>query len=270
MNPIKDSRIKEGFRVRNENEAKNQEMQIINKMNYDISQLTPKRKHRPLWFIVAGLGVGIVFVVFLNILSLILGAGLGVVLWLIANAGVSNYNNNLVNKKIQIQQHAQNEINQVYVMSDQKTLNEINEYDNEVKKYCQKVLSNSNAISPMVDHVTMMFQRMVSHADNRSHMKFIQADFIYEVLTSGIKFYYNSTYSNPRDDYDFNIQRYKNLNSFAECEGLAQALAKMTMVKMKMLYPPNSMSITISHNDAKVTMVFKGANPNFVPARNIL
>ena len=80
----------------------------------------------------------------------------------------------------------------------------------------------------------------------------------------------NSNYSNPKDDFNFNRERFRDLKTDAECEGLAQALARMTYSKMKKRYPPNSMEINIDHMDAKVTMHFQGANKNFVPAKDIL
>ena len=115
-----------------------------------------------------------------------------------------------------------------------------------------------------------MFQRMISHADSRSHIKFIEGTLIYTVVNEGIYYTYPSTYTNKLDDFNFNVARYKNLKTPAECEGLAQAIAMLTIKKMKKIYPPNSMTISVSHNDAEVTMIFKGANPNFVPARKIL
>ncbi|MEE1351335.1 MAG: hypothetical protein UHM23_04715, partial [Clostridia bacterium] len=87
---------------------------------------------------------------------------------------------------------------------------------------------------------------------------------------TGINFNYQSSYTNPQDDYSFEKQRYRDLHTDAECEGLAQALAKMTIKQMKSIYPPNSISITVSHNDAAVTMHFKSANKNFVVARDIV
>lgn len=39
---------------------------------------------------------------------------------------------------------------------------------------------------------------------------------------------------------------------------------------MKSLYPPNSINITLSHKDAQVTLRFRGANKNFIPARDIM
>ena len=136
--------------------------------------------------------------------------------------------------------------------------------------YAQKDLAKAESIAPMVDHVVSMFQRMISHADAGAHMKFIEADFTYQVITSGIKYSYQSRYTNPQDDYNFNKERYRDLHTPAECEGLAQALAKLAINKMKSIYPPNSINISLSHNDAQVTLHFKGANKNFVPARDIM
>lgn len=154
--------------------------------------------------------------------------------------------------------------------ADQRTQQEITAYERDVKMYAQKVMAKSESIAPMVEHVVGMFQRMISHADAGAHMKFIEADFTYQVINSGIKYSYQSRYTNPQDDYDFNKERYRDLNSPAECEGLAQALAKLVINKMKSIYPPNSINISLNHNDAQVTLHFKGANKNFVPARDIM
>ena len=121
----------------------------------------------------------------------------------------------------------------------------------------------------MVQHNTGMFQRMVSHADAGSNMRFVESDFTYKVLTKGIVYSYQSRYTNPQDDYNFDKQRFRKLNSNTECEGLAQALAKLTIKKMMSLYPPNSLHITVSHIDAEVTMHYKAANKNFVATRDI-
>lgn len=100
--------------------------------------------------------------------------------------------------------------------SDVQTQQEISAYDRDVKMYAQKVMAKAESIAPMVDHVVNMFQRMISHADSGAHMKFIEADFTYEVVTSGIKYSYQSRYTNPQDDYNFNRERYRDLSSREE------------------------------------------------------
>ena len=271
MNPITNSQIKERFRINNEAIAKNKEIQIQNKLSQDIAALQTKSKFKPTWFLVGGGVVGIIIAVAgVGIAGVVIGLVIGLGIWIGLNVGVSNYNKNLENRKRELQQRAQRDIFDAYSLADQNTVREINAYDNEVKVYSQKILRNAESISQMVDYVTNMFQRMISHADSGAHMRFIEADFVYQVINTGITFSYQSHYSNPQDDYNFNRERYRDLKSEAECEGLAQALAKLTASKMKTLYPSNSMKISVNHMDAKVTMHFQGANANFVPARDIL
>ena len=50
---------------------------------------------------------------------------------------------------------------------------------------------------------------------------------------------------------------------------MAFALARMTLRRMKQVYPAQSMRIEVSHNDAEVTMHYRGANPNYVPPKDI-
>ena len=50
---------------------------------------------------------------------------------------------------------------------------------------------------------------------------------------------------------------------------MAFALARMTLRRMKKVYPAQSMRIEVSHNDAEVTMHYRGANPNYVPPKDI-
>lgn len=271
MSPITNSPVKERFRLNNETIAQNQERQIQNKLAQDIASLQMKNKYSAKWFLILGTVAGIFIACGgVGFAGVVIGFVIGLGIWIALNVGVNNYNSNLEDKKRDLQQRAQRDIADAYNASDQKTVREINAYDAEVMTYSQKILKNSESIAPMVDHVINMFQRMISHADAGAHMRFIEADFTFQVITSGISYSYQSRYSNPQDDYNFNRERYRDLKSDAECEGLAQALAKLTAAKMKKLYPPNSITLAVSHMDAKVTMHFKGANANFVPARDIL
>ena len=43
----------------------------------------------------------------------------------------------------------------------------------------------------------------------------------------------------------------------------------MTLRRMKQVYSAQSMRIEVSHNDAEVTMHYRGANPNYVPPKDI-
>lgn len=270
MNPITNSVIKERFRLNNDAIARNEERQIQDRLNREISALHPKNKYEVGGFLIGGGVAGIVIALAgVGFAGLLIGAVAGLILWGILNANVNSFNQSLENKKQSLHSAAMREIAAAYDESDRRTVSQINAYDSEVKTYTQKILKNADSLSPMVSHNTDMFQRMISHADSGAHMRFVEADFIYEVLNDGVKYIYQSQYTNPQDDFNFNRQRYRDLKSEAECEGLAQALAKLTAAKMKTLYPANSMKISVSHNDAKVTMHFQGANANFVPARDI-
>lgn len=271
MNPITNSTIKEQMRQRNESMAQNRESQIRNQLAANLNRLTYKKKYD---FSPFGIGGGILGVILafsgLGFSGIFVGLALGAGGWVVLNQSVNSANGNIDSEKQRLQDAANNEIRQEYARADQRTQQEIFAYERDVKMYAQKVLAKAESIAPMVDHVVSMFQRMISHADAGAHMKFIEADFTYQVITSGIKYSYQSRYTNPQDDYNFNKERYRDLHTPAECEGLAQALAKLAINKMKSIYPPNSINISLSHNDAQVTLHFKGANKNFVPARDIM
>lgn len=271
MNPITNSTIKEQMRQRNESMAQSRESQIRSQLAASLNSLTYKGKYN---FSPFGIGGGILGVVLaiagVGFSGIFVGLAVGVGIWIAMNQSVKTSNANIDSEKQRLQDAANNEIRQEYMRADQRTQQEIAAYERDVKMYAQKVMAKSESIAPMVEHVVNMFQRMISHADAGAHMKFIEADFTYQVVTDGIKYSYQSRYTNPQDDYNFNRERYRDLSTPAECEGLAQALAKLVINKMKSIYPPNSMNISLNHNDAQVTLHFKGANKNFVPARDIM
>ena len=265
MNPITNSTIKEQMRQRNESTARARESQIQSQLQADLGRLQYKP---PLQF---KLGVvGVIIGIVLTLVTYGIALVIGLVIWFVMKNKVQTYNDDIDQQKRRLQDAANNEIRQEYMSADQRTQQEIAAYERDVKMYAQKVMAKSESIAPMVDHVVNMFQRMISHADAGAHMKFIEADFTYQVVTDGIKYSYQSRYTNPQDDYNFNRERYRDLSTPAECEGLAQALAKLVINKMKSIYPPNSINISLNHNDAQVTLHFKGANKNFVPSRDIM
>lgn len=271
MNPITNSVIKEQMRQRNESMAQSREAQIRSQLTANLNSLSYKSKHNFSPFGIGGGILGIVLAVSgVGFSGILVGLAVGTGVWIAMNQSVKTSNAGIDSEKQRLQDAANNEIRQEYMRADQRTQQEITAYERDVKMYAQKVMAKSESIAPMVEHVVGMFQRMISHADAGAHMKFIEADFTYQVINSGIKYSYQSRYTNPQDNYDFNKERYRDLNSPAECEGLAQALAKLVINKMKSIYPPNSINISLNHNDAQVTLHFKGANKNFVPARDIM
>ncbi len=271
MSPITNSPVKERMRQDNESQAKAQELQIRTRLNNKLSTEVAKSKYPGSPFVIGGLVLGVVLAICgLGFDWILYGLILGLIIWGCAAIYVSQSNKNLEQRKQEMKDRAEAEIRQAYADADTRTMREMESYDAEVKAYSQKVLQQGSKLDPMVRHVTDMFQRMVSHADAGSHMKFIEADFTYTVKLDGISFQYQSRYTNPQDDYNFNRERFRDLHSQAECEGLARALVKMVIKKMKGLYPANSINISVSHVDAEVTLRFKGANANFIPAQNIV
>ena len=265
MNPITNSTIKEQMRQRNESTARARESQIQSQLQANLGCL----QHKPPLRLELG-PVGVIICIVLTLVTYGVALVIGLAIWFAIKYKIRTYNEEIDLQKQMLQDAANAEIRQEYMLADQRTQQEIEAYERDVKMYAQKVMAKSQSVAPMVDHVVNMFQRMISHADAGAHMKFIEADFTYHVVTDGIKYSYQSRYSNPQDDYNFNRERYRDLTMPAECEGLAQALAKLVINKMKSIYPANSINISLSHNDAQVTLHFKGANKNFVPARDIM
>lgn len=291
MNPITNSPIKEGFRLHYYNIADNRKNQIENTFNSDcisvnndatnrMNSITYKNKPDSVIFWVLAIAGGIVFAFMAGFTGFIIGALIGSTAYGALVYKVKQDNEALDASKRQIRSEADRKIQELrnnadrqiratYNEADARTQQDINQYDDAVKRNCQNMLKRPDAFSAMVDHAVNMFQRMVSHADSASNKKFVETNFTYKVELYGICYKYQSTYSNPKDDFNFDRERFRNLTTREECEGLAQAMAKMIMAKMKKLYPPNSLNITVSHIDAEVTMHFKAANKNYVPPRDI-
>ncbi len=273
MDSIAGSVIKEQIRQKNESAALRMESEIRNQLNAALNNMHRNYKESCQFspFGIIGGILGIVLAIcgngFAGILMGIIG---GIFVWFEINESIKSFNLNLDNQKKQLQNEADNKIRQLHIQADKKTQQEIIEYERDVKMYAQKVKAKAENIAPMVEHTVDMFQRMILHTDSSSNIKFVEADFTYVVMTNGIKYMYRSQYTNPQDDYNFNKERYRDLKSPAECEGLAQALAGFVINKMKVIYPANSINISLNHNDARVTLHFKGANKNFIPAKDIV
>ena len=93
MNQITGSPIKEAMRQQNENDARNTEVQIRNKMNYDIAQIVYKNKF-------TGRSCGVLAVVFGIVVAVIgksfsaflFGIGMGVGIYILLNVWVKSQN----------------------------------------------------------------------------------------------------------------------------------------------------------------------------------
>lgn len=145
---------------------------------------------------------------------------------------------------------------------------EIAKYDADVDNFCQQALGNSG-IEPMVARTVEMFKRMVSHQESGAEVKYIEADFNYEVSKTGIIYIYESGYSNPESEFNFQKERFHDLNRREECEGLAKALSVLVVARMKEEYPSDLTTIRVTNQDANFNLHFKTANENFEAARDI-
>lgn len=272
MTPIQNSPLKEGIRQRNVEIARSEASQINQRLSSQIAQFKYKSKTAFTGFGIAGGIVGIFIGANMNkvFFGILFGLALGVVGWLLYNTVyIKSYNSDIDGKKQRLQSKADAEIATAFHNADMRTQQEIASYEAEVEQYFKKIMRNAENLTPMIENVISMMNRMISHADTRSHMRFVEADLVYQVITTGIKYSYLSKYTNPQDDYVFDVARYHDLNNDAECEGLAQALAKLTIKRMKATNSANSFNISVDHCDAQVTLHYKGANKNFVPGRDI-
>ncbi len=270
MNPITNSPIKEAIRIQNENAARSKEQQILSRLASDKGRIQYKSRLPAGLCVGLVIGVGIVFaIIFRHFNGFVVGANIGAGIFIGLCCWRHSQNSGANAERQRLEKEAERNIQKAYEEADRLTVQQINAYDRDVNQHCQRILQKASNVSAMVLHNTDMFQRMVSHADAGSNMRFVESDFTFTVTVTGITYSYQSRYSNPQDDFNFDKQRFRNLNTNAECEGLAQALAKLTIRKMMSLYPPNSLHISVSHVDAAVTMHFKAANKNFVAAQDI-
>lgn len=270
MNQITNSPVRDAMRVKNEADAKRKEIQIQDKLRKDLAGIVSKETFPSQ----ACFGLAVIFgiigaVIGRSFQAFLVGAVVGAVMYIWMNLQVKKQNADADAERERLRQNAKNDIQEAYNEADRLTRQQIDAYDKEVERYCQTLLQKADTISEMVEHNTDMFRRMISHADASSNIRFVEADFCFKVLVTGVMYSYQSKYTNPQDDYNFNRRRFHDLNSSAECEGLAQALTKLTVRKMESYYPRNFEPIQVSHIDSEVMMHFKNINQNFVPAKNI-
>lgn len=270
MEPINNSKIKEEIRIKNLTEANVKRYEIETRVNEDVKKVVDKKPYPdgPKLFLM--LAMAIMVSIKGGFGGFIIGGILGFGVGYLSDLNVQNYNKRLEPKRQSIRDAGDREIQAVYAEADAKTRREIKEYDAAVQASYERIMKNPSVVKRMVEQNVKMFQRMVSHASAESYVRFIEALFTFEVRTTGIYYYYQSQYTNQQDDFDFHKERFRPLQKDSECEGVAKALAKLTIMEMRKLYPPNSLNITVTHNDAKVTLHFKAANKNFKAAKNIL
>lgn len=138
----------------------------------------------------------------------------------------------------------------------------LQDYKNEVKAYSQQVIG-SERIKPMTKHAVLVFQQNISKADKSPSVKYIEAVLDYTVTREKICFMDAYGREKPQLSYDFTVEHAPVLKNDAQCEGLAQALAKQVVFEMKSLYPSDTMAIGMKHTDMIVALRYRDDNENY-------
>lgn len=262
--------------IRSENNNTDLDTQFDEEREKIHKRFEDSKELKMLRILYVGLTIGILAVI-ICIIKLG-GIGIGCILGIIvigitiaANYIVGRQNDRNEKEALdELEERRNNEKRKANEATENKIKEQIALYDNNVKEAYDKIITNLSNIETMVDYSVDMFKRMISHADCDSSTKFIECIFEYVVTFNEVKYLYESEYTNPRDDFNFEKQRFRNLQYDYECEGLALALAQAVSNRMRALYPPNTLNISIGNVDSKVKINFKALNENFVVARDIL
>lgn len=279
--PMKGRPVREQIKISNKEAADKRAAELRSRFHPDTSGIVdvpdsgPGIKETGYTFVigvVAIIGLGFLFKGFGVVMGIVVELAAMAVMRDKAKSRVREINREREKQRQQIRDQAQKtldaQIRKVYAEADLKTKKEIQEYDDKVNMYSDRILKNAKAIERMVDHNVEMFRRMIAQSGGDSDQKFISAYLIYEVGLYGITYTYYSQYSNPLDAFVFSKERFRCLSKQEECEGLAQALARLTIGKMKRQYPANT-KFSVTHEEAKVTLFFNMPNKNFVPPTDI-
>jgi hypothetical protein len=278
MDPIKNSIIKERYRLNNESTALMKETSINQKLYQDINAL--KKKNRPfaspyLWW---GAGIGLALGIFIGINSLsfesfcitwIVFFVAGILIWIFSCSSVESFNKSIDDKKATLECRAKEDIKKVYDDADKKTREQIERYDKEVSSYFNKLKNNRDSLDRMVDFACKLFDSSLVDAINKSSNteRFVVLDFNYVVSLANIV--YTSSVGS-KGMYDFKIQRYRSLDKDTECEALAAALMKLIGGYVLKKYNSSQGQLKYGNNDASVSLHFEMPNKNFVPATVIV
>lgn len=268
------SNIKDGIRQKYEMSAQRYADQVDSELNQELSDYELLYDLDIQGFLIGGGILGIIIAIKIwSFWGLLIGEIISIALWLVINKVlIAKKNSKLSAKRQQLIDLAQSKVDKVYTDYYNRAEIEIQNYDANVNTYYKKVSSNSANIMPMIQHTIKMFQKMIAYSDARAaaHVRFVEAELVFTVYNSGIEYSYSGEYKVTLENFVFVYQRFRDLSYDYECEGLAQAIARLAVSEMNKMYPKNSMTISVSHNDAKVRLLYKGANSRFIPAKNIV
>jgi hypothetical protein len=278
VEPIRNSIIKEKFRLYNDDVATMKEREIHDQLEREIKMLYKKSIPPVGDYLVRGAILGFFIAIFIGLANQSLSAfgrawffslvG-GVVIWGFKYVSIIEYNKSIEEKKLALNRKAQEDIRKAHEDSDRKTHEEIDNYDREVKTYFRKIKNNRKNLERMVYFACNIFDsalvdatKMASNAE-----RFIKIDFKYTVSMTNIVY---ETSVGHSIIYDMKSHRYRNLDKDTECEALAAALRKMIGDYILKKYVSNQAQLMYGNNDANVILHFEMPNTNFVPATVII
>lgn len=278
MEPIRNSIIKEKFRLHNEYIATSKERDINSQLDCEIRKLRKKTIPPVTSYLIRGVIFGYFIAIFVGVAYNSLSAfGTGwffsivgaVIIWGLRCTSIIEFNKSIEEKKSTLNLKAQEDIRKAHEDSDRKTHEEIDNYDREVKTYFRKIKNNRKNLERMVDFACNIFDsalvdatKMASNAE-----RFIKIDFKYTVSMTNIVYETSVGHSIV---YDMKSHRYRNLDKDTECEALAAALRKMIGDYILKKYVSKQVQLMYGNNDANVILHFEMPNTNFVPATVII
>ena len=278
MEPIRNSIIKEKFRLYNDDVAQMKERDIHEQLEREIKVLYKKNIPPIGDYLVRGVIFGYFIAIFIGLANQSLSAfGIawffslvgGGIIWGFKYVSIIEHNKSIEEKKLALNRKAQEDIRKVHEDSDRKTHEEIDNYDREVKTYFRKIKNNRKNLERMVDFACNIFDsalvdatKMASNAE-----RFITIDFKYTVSMTNIVYETSVGHSIV---YDMKSHRYRNLDKDTECEALAAALRKMIGDYILKKYVSKQAQLMYGNNDANVILQFKMPNTSFVPATVII
>ncbi len=170
---------------------------------------------------------------------------------------------------------AENEakIKELYNRLDSELNAEIAKFNREVKKQSVEYLKDKKIMSIVSPNLYGMYKKVYNQADKGSNKSHIIFNFSLEVTPTDILYTYNSGYSNPLGNFNFDRERMQTFdNSPVKREAMACAMTQEFVTRVRKELTPvgkkidkDSSPVKFEHKGRKVTFRFSIANPGYVP-----
>lgn len=172
-------------------------------------------------------------------------------------------------RKEQIEKEYRDKVNQLDAQIRQWNKNYEHTYKNKITDATVS-FANSKLAQEIIDLLSVEFSRHIDALDRTSNIHFLMFTYTFRV-------YYNMVKSCYTINYDFDINRCRNLSSLVEQEALAKALATQVQINIMMKYNENQgeapVRIDISYEypqdgSVEVKLDFTAVNSNYEQVRN--